>query len=182
MNRLALFNVVAYIFLFLYVFVFKGHNFSISFKWSLNHLSIFLIAAYPADLAADPADPADSAAYPAAYPADLAAYPADPAAYPADPAAYPADPADPAADLFLAVSCAKTALAASIASLGRLSSGYSFSNSFKHSSALKIPKATESFLVHLYALIIRISEYADLSFSSWCSPLTSTFARTSPCT
>src|ERR1035437_3683176 len=152
MNRLALFNVVAYIFLFLYVFVFKGHNFSISFKWSLNHLSIFLI---PADLAAYPADPADLAA-------DLAA--------------------DQAAYLFLAVSCAKTALAASIASLGRLSSGYSFSNSFKHSSALKIPKATESFLVHLYALIIRISEYADLSFSSWCSPLTSTFARTSPCT
>src|ERR1035437_8404216 len=168
MNRLALFNVVAYIFLFLYVFVCKGHNFSISFKWSLNHLSIFLIAAYPADLAD-----------PAAYSADLAAYPADPAAYLADLAA---DPADPAADLFLAVSCAKTALAASIASLGRLSSGYSFSNSFKHSSALKIPKATESFLVHLYALIIRISEYADLSFSSWCSPLTSTFARTSPCT
>ena len=85
-----------------------------------------------ADSAPDSADPADLAADHADHAADLADSAADLADLAADPAA------DLAADLFSAVLRFNTFSAASIASLGRLSSGKCFSNSERHCLAAYI--------------------------------------------
>jgi hypothetical protein len=68
-----------------------------------------------------------------------------------------------------------------MASRGRLSSGYSFSNSLRQSSAVNIDSPTDCFLVHSLASTIRISDQTSLSSWDSCLPRTSTLATTSPC-
>jgi hypothetical protein len=132
------------------------------------------IAADAAD-SADAADTADSA--------DSADHIADAAADSADLADLAADAADHiAANSFSLVGSNSHFFAISIASLGLLSSEYTFSNSYRHNSAEKMDRATLSFFCHFHALTIRISEYTSLSDSFLDLPLTSTSARISPWT
>jgi hypothetical protein len=141
-------------------------------------------ADHAADLAADhAADCAASAADSADLAADLAADPAtdhsaDHADHAADHADHAADrAADLAADSFFLVGFSNHFRAASIASLGRLSFGNTFSKFFKQSSAAPIETATESFFCHFHTLRIFIFSQHSLSSLITESPLTETSAR-----
>ena len=139
-------------------------------------------AANAADAADDAANAADAAEFAAANAADAAKNAADFAENAAEYAA--ANAADDAADAanfrFFSVSFSKTFLAASIATLGRMSSGYSFSKLGRANSAEKIARLILSFFVHLYAFSTLCSRKHSLSSSSKNSPLHSTIASISP--